>query len=172
MSNLSLSIRRIQAPDVHAILGVIRDGRCEHADSSSESPLDPTDYDLFERYRTRRSTYMVAVMNDRIVGGAGISRLGSGGSVCELERMYLRRESRGLGIGKALLQRCLEVAREFDYRECYAETSSDMTAALSLYERHGFLSLQSPLGPRSHARHNRWLLLKLCSGRDAANAYV
>ena len=163
LNSSQLTIRRLQAPDVHAVLKVIGDCRREYGlECRVAQLLEPSDNDLFETYRSRRAAYFVAIAGGEVVGGAGIARLpGDDGSICELQRMYLRQASRGLGIGGALLAQCLQAARQFGYQRCYAETISEMTTALALYERHGFQRLQAPLGETGHRHNDCWLLLQL-----------
>lgn len=163
LSEKRLILRRLEAPDVHAVLDVIDSCRREYGlESRVPAVLEPADRDLYETYADRRSAYFVAVVDGEIVGGAGISRLpGSDGSICELERMYLRPECRGEGIGHALLQHCVQTARHFGYGQCYAETVAGMATAIALYERHGFRHLQAPLGATGHGHNDRWLILGL-----------
>ncbi|HXS20159.1 MAG TPA: GNAT family N-acetyltransferase [Steroidobacteraceae bacterium] len=163
LSEKRLNLRRLEAPDVHAVLGIIDACRREYGLADRvQAILEPSDRHLYETYGVRRSAYFVAIVDDEIVGGAGISRLpGSDGSICELQRMYLRQRSRGEGIGRALLQQCLQAARRFGYRQCYAETIGEMGTALSLYESHGFRQLEAPLGSTGHGHNNRWLILGL-----------
>jgi putative acetyltransferase len=75
--------------------------------------------------------------------------------------MYLSPESRGTGIGQALLDQCLTGAREFGFGQCYAETIAEMKAALAFYERNGFRRLSKPLGDTGHRHNDCWLLLTL-----------
>ncbi len=156
------TIRRLEAPDVYAVLKVIGDCRREYGlQNRVAAILEPSDHDLFETYRKRRSAYFVAIIGGGVVGGGGISRLPAGeGSICELQRMYLRPASRGLGIGHTLLEQCLNAARQFGYQRCYAETISEMTTAIAFYERHAFQRLQAPLGETGHRHNDCWLLLQ------------
>jgi putative acetyltransferase len=142
---------------------VIADCRREYGlEGRVDAILEPGDLNLFETYRRRRSAYFVAIVGKDVVGGAGIGRLAEADHVtCELQRMYLRAASRGLGIGHALLEQCLEAARQFQYTRCYAETISQMNSAIAFYERHGFRHLKCPLGQTGHGHNDCWLLLEL-----------
>lgn len=163
VSQERFTVRRLEAQDVHAVLKVISDCRREYGLANRvQTILEPSDYNLFETYRNRRSAYFVAIVDSEVVGGAGISRLTDGdGSTCELQRMYLRHASRGMGIGHALLQRCVEAARQFGYQQCYAETILEMGTAIAFYERHGFSRLKVQLGVTGHGHNDCWLLLRL-----------
>lgn len=157
-----LTIRRLEAPDVHAVLEVISGCRREYGlHYRVASVLEPSDFDLYETYRQRRSAYFVAIDQTGVIGGAGIGRLEGDTSTCELQRMYLRPEVRRIGIGHALLTRCLETARELQYARCYAETVSEMTAAIALYERHGFRRLKARIGQTGHGHNDCWMRLEL-----------
>lgn len=62
-------------------------------------------------------------------------------SVCELKRMYLKNAYRGLGIGKKLLEKSIEVAKELDYQKMRLDTLPTMHSAISLYEKMGFYEI-------------------------------
>jgi putative acetyltransferase len=164
MSNQSpWQIRRLQQPDVHELLDIISSERREHGVANRVTDLlEPRDYALLDVYRHRRSAYFVAHMEHRVVGGAGISPLADQDwHTCELQRMYLHIRCRGLGIGYGLLKACIGAARGFGFERCYAETVSEMPAAIAFFERNGFQRLGSPLGQTGHRHNNYWLLLNL-----------
>ncbi|KAH7351399.1 acyl-CoA N-acyltransferase [Pyrenochaeta sp. MPI-SDFR-AT-0127] len=62
---------------------------------------------------------------------------------CELKRLYLTPESRGLGVSKLLLELAIRQARQLGYKEMLLDTLSSMTAARTLYERYGFEEIGS-----------------------------
>lgn len=112
---------------------------------------------MYESYAGERALYLVVTSDDEIVGGAGINCLdGADDAVCELKKMYLLPEVRGLGVGEELVERCLEAARNAGYETCYLETVREMTTARSLYEKFGFEPLEKPLGSTGHFRCDRW----------------
>ena len=80
---------------------------------------------------------------------------------CELQRMYLRQDVRGRGIGEALLKRCLAAARQFLYVRCYLETITQMQPALQFYGRNGFVALTSRMGDTGHVHNDRWMMRPL-----------
>ena len=156
-------IRLLEPADVPALLTIIAASRAEYGigDRGVEL-LEPADKALFETYQRQRSLYFVALLGDEIAGGAGIAPLaGSDPLTCELQRMYLRPDARGRGIGDALLERCLAAARQFLYVRCYLETVSQMQAALEFYGRHGFRDLRAPIGRTGHEHNDRWMMRTL-----------
>ena len=56
----------------------------------------------------------------------------------EVKRMYVRPAFRGLGLGRAMLDRLAEYARERRVRLLRLETGIYQTEAIGLYERYGF----------------------------------
>jgi ribosomal-protein-alanine acetyltransferase len=61
--------------------------------------------------------------------------------VVDLERVGVRRERQGRGVARALLDRCLEVARESGSARMLLEVSEANAAALRLYEGAGFAEI-------------------------------
>ena len=158
-----LQIRPIEPADVPALLTIIADSRAEYgiAERGVEL-LEPADHALYASYQHQRTLYFVALLGGEVVGGAGVAPLaGADPLTCELQRMYLRPDARGRGIGDALLERCLDAARQFLFVRCYLETVAQMHAALEFYGRHGFRDLQSRLGRTNHEHNDRWLMRPL-----------
>jgi len=64
-----------------------------------------------------------------------------GPRVGELKRMYVAREVRGHGVGRALLARLEAEARALGLTQLVLETGIRQTDALALYRRAGFASI-------------------------------
>jgi putative acetyltransferase len=168
-----LEIRPIEPADVPALLRIIASSRAEYGiGERGVELLEPADLALFDTYQRQRTLYFVALLAGEIVGGAGVAPLaGADPLTCELQRMYLRADARGRGIGDALLERCLAAARQFLYVRCYLETVSEMQAALEFYGRHGFRDLKAPVGQTGHDHSDRWLMRSLrASAREGLRA--
>lgn len=159
-ANMPTEIRPIEPADVPALLSIIANTRGEHgiAEHGVEL-LEPADHALYANYQRQRTLYFVALLDGEVVGGAGVAPLaGADPLTCELQRMYLRTDARGRGLGDALLERCLAAAKQFLYVRCYLETVTQMQAALDFYGRHGFRNLQAPLGRTGHQHNDRWMI--------------
>ena len=120
-----------------------------------------TDY-MFEAYQAESEMYFVAEVNGAMVGGSGIKLLaGNSSEICELQKLYINSDIRGLGIGKALVDKCLIFAKEADYNKCYLETFPNMNAAINLYEKFGFSHLDKPIGNTGHGGCDVWMMKEL-----------
>jgi putative acetyltransferase len=156
-------LRPLERRDVPALLDIIRDARAQYGLATRvDSLLEPADLAIFDTYQKRRTIYFVALTDGEVAGGAGIAPLaGDDPLTCELQRMYLKPEARGRGVGTLLLDACLDAARRFWFVRCYAETISEMDKALELYARNGFVNLPGALGSTGHPHNDRWLMRTL-----------
>ncbi len=82
---------------------------------------------------------LLALRNNKAVGVAGIKRFND--MECELKRMFVQPESRGLGIGKLLLTRCIELAQRLNYKTIKLDTLGFMKPAIKIYTDHGFVEI-------------------------------
>lgn len=104
--------------------------------------------------------YFVAQQSDSLIGGVGFGVLkGADATVCELRKMYLIKQARGLGLGDELLRLVVAEAQK-QYASMYLETLSSMTQAIALYRRHGFEFLSAPLGDTGHFNCDTWMIKK------------
>lgn len=108
-----------------------------------------------------RSQYLVALVDGKVIGGAGIAPFLHYKEICELKKLFLLPNSQGLGIGKALTQSCLTFARQQGYQQCYLDTLSRMRTAIGLYESLGFTRLELPWPGTLHGGCDVWMLKDL-----------
>ena len=116
----------------------------------------------FSSFQAPRSRYHVGVADGQIAGGGGIyPSVGLPPDTCELVKMYLVPSIRGRGLGRLLIDECLQSARQFGYRRVYIETMPEFGKAISLYEKGGFRHLDGALGNTGHYTCSVWLLKDL-----------
>ena len=156
-------IRKITPPDNKVLAGIIRSALKEfNADKPGTVYFDPTTDHLYELFQTAGSVYYVALINERMAGGAGIyPTAGLDADTCELVKIYLAPEGRGKGLGKLLMEQCLSAAKTAGYKKVYLETMPELVIAVPMYEKFGFTYLKSPLGNSGHNGCGIWMIKEL-----------
>jgi putative acetyltransferase len=125
-------------------------------------PSDAEVNTMSEHYSDATSSkYLVATVNGSIVGGSGVAPFNGSHEICELRKLFLLPESRGLGLGKKLTEDCLGYARSKGYKQCYLDTLNSMTSAIALYEKVGFQHLDKPLAGTVHNGCDVWMMKEL-----------
>lgn len=150
-------------PDVDSLVCDIikRVGEEFGAVGEGYGPSDAEVENMSQHYSDINSLYLVATLNDKVVGGCGVAPFNESRHVCELKKLFLLKESRGHGLGKSLTTQCLEYAKQQGYQQCYLDTLSNMDSAIGLYEKLGFEHLSEPLSGSIHNSCDVWMLKTL-----------
>src|SRR3954466_11487154 len=100
-----IRIRTIEQSDNSELAKIIRSSLAEFgANKPGTVYYDDTTDHLYELFQQKGSIYYVAVLDNLIVGGAGIFPSdGLPAGICELVKMYLTPSARGKGAGKKLI---------------------------------------------------------------------
>jgi putative acetyltransferase len=159
----TVTIRLIAPADDPVVAHIVRSVLTEFgANKQGTAFADATTDHLSALFNKERAIYFVALIDNQIVGGAGIHPLDGGTpEVCELQKMYLLPECRGKGIARTLIEKCLDFARANGYTHCYLETLPELKQALRLYEYFGFQYLDGPMGATGHFGCDTWMLKTL-----------
>lgn len=80
--------------------------------------------------------------DDRPLGCVALRAMTTDGC-CEMKRLYVHAAGRGIGLGRALVDAIVAVARVAGYREIRLDTLPTMTEAIVLYRTCGF----EPIAP-------------------------
>jgi putative acetyltransferase len=163
MTLSQFKIREIQATDNPKIAQTIREILIEFGVTKAGTAYEDEILDtLFEAYNVKNAIYYIIEKKESIVGGAGISQFDNfEGNVCELQKMYFLPEARNIGLGRKMIDLCLEKAIEFGYVQCYLETMLYMEKARKLYKKVGFSQMKNRMGDRDHYSCNLWMIKNL-----------
>jgi GNAT superfamily N-acetyltransferase len=99
-----------------------------------------SDFDRLISKVSSRGLFYLVEFDGTIVGMGALDPIRE--KTGAIKRMYIRPAYRGKGIGKALLQRLLQKAKEFGYHSVYLDTAKFMTAAHNLYRSFGFVECE------------------------------
>ncbi len=161
MSNII--IRSIEPSDNKTLAIIIRNALTEfNANRPGTVYFDESTDHLYELFTMGNGIYKVILMKNEIVGGGGIfPTAGLNADTCELVKMYLAPVARGKGLGKILMQECLNSAQKAGYKKVYLETMPELVFAVPMYEKFGFNYLKGPLGNSGHNGCDIWMLKEL-----------
>jgi putative acetyltransferase len=99
---------------------------------------------------------VMAILGDRTIGCCALLAMGDGSF--EIGKMAVSEESRGFGVGRKLLARVVERAREIGAKRLYLETNTKLPNAIHLYEAQGFTHLPAERVRRSpYTRSNVYM---------------
>ena len=94
------------------------------------------------------------------VGCCALQALEDGGF--EVAKMAVAETHQGRGLGRVLMQACVDRARAVGAPRLYIETNSALGPALGLYRSFGFVELAGKTrGPGDYARVDVWMELRL-----------
>lgn len=112
--------------------------------------LEGTDRDITDieaHYLNRGGVFeVIEDPNGSIIGTVGLFPIDS--ETVELRKMYFLKELRGKGVGKKLLSRMIETAKNLGFKTISLETASVLKEAIGLYEKFGFAKINENHTPR------------------------
>lgn len=127
------------------------DALCEiFREYAASLPIDLS-FQNFERelatlpgeYAAPRGALRVARVNGEVAGCCALRPLDTVDfpNACEMKRLYVHPAFRGLGLGRALAEAIMDVARVNAYDHVLLDTLDDMETARTLYEGLGFVDI-------------------------------
>ncbi|MGV8077176.1 MAG: GNAT family N-acetyltransferase [Methanosarcina sp.] len=91
--------------------------------------------DINSYYFASGGTFFVGIADGRVVGSAGVRKLDE--DLCEIRRIYLKKDFRNKGNGKKLFRAALDFA-EKNCSGAVLKTDETLTKAINMYLKHGF----------------------------------
>jgi GNAT superfamily N-acetyltransferase len=91
-------------------------------------------------YRPPDGAFLVMRVDDETIGCGGLQRVDD--RTAEVKRMWIDARWRGLGLGRRLLARLEDQARELGRTRVVLDTNEMLTEAIAMYERAGYRSIE------------------------------
>jgi ribosomal protein S18 acetylase RimI-like enzyme len=140
-----MAVRRAQPDDADAIARLLYDFNTEYDEPTPGPP------ELAARLRELMDGDTIVLLAGDGPDGLAVLRfrlsIWSSGKECYLAELYVVPARRGQGLGRALMERAIELAREQGADWMDLGTSEDDVAARALYESLGFINREGPDGP-------------------------
>jgi putative acetyltransferase len=93
---------------------------------------------LHQVYSHPQGCIILAKQDNKTIGCVALKPIADG--VCEMKRLYVRPEARGLGLGRKLVEELIRFARKSDiYKTMKLDTLSKLKEAILLYRSYGFV---------------------------------
>lgn len=148
-----MHMRLLDESDVPTLSAVLRQCVADMGIFYSPYLTDPTALDgFYTQYQQPRSNYYVIEDdNGTVLGGGGYAPLTGAASICEIQKLYFSPLLQGKGYGKKLVRRLMAEAESVGFKGFYLETVPEMTGAIALYEKLGFVKTETRLGTSGHA---------------------
>jgi putative acetyltransferase len=150
-------IREATGRDADAIRAIVGETLAEFGFPVESTGADADLDDVPRSYQDRGGAFRV-IEDDAgvIVGCGGLYPIEQ--DIAELRKMYFRPTIRGQGLGRRLLDDLIAEARGRKFQRIELETASNLTAAIALYQRAGFVETK---GPKHSCRCDRTFALEL-----------
>jgi putative acetyltransferase len=133
-----IEVRAVSRSDVPHVLALVADVLGEFGlEFGKGSPTDAELHGLPSSYTSRGGAFWVAHQDRELLGTCGVFPVAP--LTFELRKMYLRADSRGLGLGKRLLDVAVEWTRARAAKHIVLDTIDEMTRAIAFYEANGFV---------------------------------
>lgn len=88
-------------------------------------------------YKPPKGTIILVKNKDEIVACVAIKPIEENN--CEMKRLYVKPEFRGLGIGEKLVNELIDFAKAANFDKMKLDTLTRLTAAVKLYRKFGFI---------------------------------
>jgi putative acetyltransferase len=133
-----LEVRAIEPRDVPEVLALVAEVLAEFGlEFGKGSPTDAELHGLPISYTSQGGAFWIARLGGTLLGTCGVFPVEP--ATYELRKMYLRPTSRGLGVGKRLLDVAVSWTRAQGGRRMVLDTIEAMTRAIAFYEANGFV---------------------------------
>ena len=131
-------IRRAEFPaDSPAVLSIWREFIANSPVNLDYQANDAEFADLLGKYAAPKGCVLLADRGGEIEGCIAFRAVST--DICEMKRLYVRRDARGSRLGHALIEQLLAEARAVGYREMRLDVMEKSVSARELYKAFGFV---------------------------------
>ena len=128
-----------------AMARIVREAlKAHHLDIPGTAYFDASLDRLSAYYDRSGRCYHVLLRDGTVIGGVGVAEFDGLPDCCELQKLYLREDARGRGLGYEMIRHIEAQARAMGYRRIYLETHTNLQAAIHEYERSGYRQIDRP----------------------------
>lgn len=106
--------------------------------------------DINAYYFSKGGTFFVGIDEGSVIGTAGVRKLD--GNLCEIRRIYLKKNYRGKGNGEKLFLAALDFAGK-NCTGAMLKTDSTLKNAINMYLKHGFYFVEEKNG---YVYYEKW----------------
>lgn len=136
-----MEIRRAEFSDLEAITAIYNEAVLNTAATFDTVEKTMEQQAAWFRLHDARHPILVAVEGSEVIGWASLKRWSDRIGYAETveDSIYIKRQSRGQGIGKLLLARIVEEAEREKYHTIIARISGDNAVSIHIHEKAGFV---------------------------------
>ncbi|OQP68511.1 GNAT family N-acetyltransferase [Niastella populi] len=142
------------------------------AGDNTEADMDKFMNETFTREKLMKevgatgNTFLLAYDGDEAVGYARVREttnplLVEGGEALEIARIYAEQKSIGKGVGKALMERCIELARQKNVPVIWLGVWEKNAKAIAFYTKWGFEKFSEHVFMLGNDPQTDWLMKKM-----------
>ena len=93
------------------------------------------------RYKSPDGRLFLAFADEKLAGCVALRKLEE--NICEMKRLFVRKDFRGCGIGKILIEKLISEAQTIGYEKMRLDTfPPKMSKAVELYNSYGFYEIE------------------------------
>ena len=138
--NANISITKIIQSDIEKTKELIKEYLNWIDNDLSFRQVDEELAAFPEKYKEPDGSFFIAKDGIKIVGCVGMKKIQIG--ICEMKRLYVKDDYKGIGLGKELIKTLIEEATKKRYKKMRLDTLPKMGAAIKLYKDFGFYQIE------------------------------
>lgn len=128
-------VRQYRKTDHEEVIRLHREG-VDQIGFFFNDPAVDRDLDYIESVYLKGGDFLIAIINDQIVGMGALRRIN--GQTAEIKRMRVDKRLQGRGVGSRILDELVHRATALGYRRLVLDTVKNNKQARTFYESRGF----------------------------------